>query len=165
MQIKVVQASSPKANNVQVLYKPQLDVEDFISRANNAAVSLYTITHLCATLFGGTRIQRDIANKLVAVAGALSSLRRFLDESLVSAAHVKVLAEQIESCRPVLAKINMSVQTLHDHADLTSGNTRFPGYFNAFMKGEDVEPQRILDECFHAILRVRFTLRPRGNML
>jgi hypothetical protein len=159
MQIKV--HSSSKDNHVQALRKLRLDIESFVARTNSAAVSLYAITQLCTSLFGGARDQRDIAKKLMAVASALLSLREMLDDVLlVTAAHAELLAEQMEKCSPVLMKVEETVQTLHD---LGPVDARLPGYFNTFMKGEEIEPQRALDACFHAILKVRLTAKSRGE--
>jgi hypothetical protein len=160
MQIKVLNSSS-KDNHAQALYRLCLDIESFVTRANNAAASLYAITQLCTSMFGGARDQRDIAKKLMAVAGALSSLREMLDDALLmTAAHVELLAEQMEKCTPFLAKVEETVQTLHD---LGPVDARLPGYFNTFMKGEEIEPQKVLDACFHAILKVRLTAGSRGE--
>jgi hypothetical protein len=164
MRIKV-QTLGFVGKHAQALRKLGNDVEVFVEKANNAAVSLYAITQLCTSLFGGARVQCEIAKKLMAVAGALSSLCAMLDISLLSTAHVELLVEQMEMCRPILTKIDVAVKTLHDHVDLGSVDGRLSGYFNAFMKGEDVEPQRILEACFRAILRVRLTAGSRGEEL
>ena len=48
------------------------DVEEFKVKAFHAAISMYSISHICTSLYGNRKSQRDIAGTLMAIVGALS---------------------------------------------------------------------------------------------
>jgi hypothetical protein len=142
------------------------DIQTFTVDANTAVLSLYSISQICWSNFGSGEIQRDLAGKLMAVVGALSSLRETINATpkrcLLSPSNVETLTQSIERCELIVHRIEEAVQKLDKHlAAQPEKNRRIrpPGMYNAFNSGEDREPTRILTDCFCAIMHAIVTAR------
>jgi hypothetical protein len=162
MQIKT-QYSTAGDDEMSGRRKLRHEVAEFIDDANDAAVALYTLSCICTSLFASGRIQRELASKIMAVSGALSMLSALSNStpeiSLLYPDDLELLSNSIDSCKHILHKIMTAVRTLDDslaEESLPEGS-KAPAKFNAFNKGEDVGPLRILDNCFHVVTRLIVT--------
>jgi hypothetical protein len=141
------------------------DINDFAAKAKHAALSLYTISYFCCSLFGSGGLQRDIAGRLMAVAGGLSSLSSALDGphevSPLSPRDVERLSDNMQACEPILTTVASALQTLDKHlnSDQHSAGLGIPAKFNAFNKGEEVEPLRILTKCCDVVIKATMIAR------
>lgn len=109
MQIKV-KFSAATEDSTENLHMLQCHIDNLMARATDAAVLLYTISDTCTSFQSSGQIQREIAIKLKTVVDALTSLARSLNiaprRSLLSPEDVKLLAESIENCTPVLNNVS-----------------------------------------------------------
>jgi hypothetical protein len=142
------------------------DIHAFTATANHAVVSLYAISQICWSNFGSRDIQCDLAGKLMAIVGALSSLHKIIDAtpelSVLSASGVEILTQNINKCEPIVHRIGAAVQKLDEYlAAQPEKNTRIqpPGLYNAFNPGEEKEPTSLLSECFLAIMHATVTAK------
>jgi hypothetical protein len=147
------------------------NIHAFTATANHAVVSLYAISQICWSNFGSGDIQRDLAGKLMAIVGALSSLHEILDAtpelSLLSASDVEILTQIITKCGPIIHINEAAIQKLDDYlAAQTEKNTRIqsPGLYNAFNPGEEKEPTSLLSECFLAIMHAIVTAKAESPL-
>jgi hypothetical protein len=143
-----------------------LDIHAFTATANRAVVSLYAISQICWSNFGSTEIQHDLASKLMAVVGALSSLCGIIDATagrcLLSASDVEILTQGVSKCEPIVRRIEVAVHKLDGHLGAQpEKDTRMQptGFYNAFNPGEEKEPASILSGCFLAIMRAVVTAK------
>jgi hypothetical protein len=142
------------------------DIHAFATTAARAAVSLYAISQICWSNFGSGDIQRDLAGKLMAVVGALSSLRLLLDGTpeltLLSSSDVDVLIQNVNKCEPIVHKIEAAVKKLDEYLMAQpEKNTRIqpPGLYNAFNPGGEIGPETIPSECFLAVMHAIVTAK------
>jgi hypothetical protein len=143
-------------------------IHAFTATADRAVVSLYAISQICWSNFGSGDIQRDLAGKLMAVVGALSSLRLLLDGTpeltLLSSSDVDILIQHVNKCEPIVHKIEAAVQKLDEYlVAQPEKNTRIqpPGLYNAFNPGSEIGPENTLSECFLAIMHATVTAKAK----
>lgn len=131
----------------------------FVSEANDAAVALYTITQLCSSLFGSTAIQRDVAHKLLHIAGVLSSLLATSKLDALPDVIKLQLSVHIERCQPLLQRIDAAVDKLHAHYELSERRReKVSASFVAIGREMEREVADILELFFRLTLRVRLGL-------
>lgn len=62
---------------------------------------------------------------------------------------IELISESMKQCKPTLNNITISVQRLHDYLISCGQLSRPPAKFNAFNKGEEMEPRGLLSDSFH----------------
>jgi hypothetical protein len=128
-------------------------------------VALYTISCICTSLFASGRIQRELASKIMAVSGALSMLSALLsstsETSLLYPDDLELLSNSVDTCKPIVTKAvgaSMALDKFLVNESLLEG-LKAPAKFNAFNKGEEVDPLRTLDDCFRVVMKLIMTAR------
>jgi hypothetical protein len=143
----------------------RFDIDNFVVNATDAACSLYTISDACASFQSSRLTQRQIAITITTVVGALTLLTRTLDvapkRSLLSPEDVQHLSRCLQNCAPIFENITDAVSRLDEHLGrhMLVGDSRAPPSYNAFREGQDVEPQRLLTECFREATRIGIAAR------
>jgi hypothetical protein len=143
----------------------RFDIDNFIVSATDAARSLYTISDVCASFQSSRLIQRQVAIALTTVLGALTLLTRTMEAapngSLLDSKDVTHLSRCLQNCSPIFELITDAVMRLDEHLGrhMLVGDSRAPPSYNAFREGQDVEPQRLLTECFREATRMGIAAR------
>jgi hypothetical protein len=128
------------------------DLEDFTKRARNTAMALCSTTDTCTSLFGDKASQREVASKLYAVVGALTSLQEIAclspEQCLLTEQEEKTLLDWLARCETILRAIDGEEE--HLDTDAVSDDVRFE---------EKNESQHILDLCLEAITGIAMGVR------
>lgn len=128
----------------------------FVGEANDAAIALYTITQLSPSMFGSRGIQRDIAHKFLRVAGVVSSLLATCHLDALPDAVRQQLNAHIERCQPVLHKIDLAVQKLHEHYEPWARRCdTMASSAGAFEGNLEREVADVLEQFFRLAMMVR----------
>jgi hypothetical protein len=141
------------------------EINAFANRAEDAATSLYAISYYCCSLFGSGALQRDIASRLIGVAGALTFLSGFIDDDqfaspLLSPREMEIVSENVLACEAVVVKVTAAMKKLEEYLKSEPGMSMgVPAKFNAFNKGEEVEALRILTHCCDVVIKATMIAR------
>ncbi|KAL5115972.1 hypothetical protein ACEQ8H_006089 [Pleosporales sp. CAS-2024a] len=135
------------------------EITAFTDKANDAAITLFTISSICHSVLQSAQSQREVASKLMAVSGALTSFRVLLCSTsykpVLREHDLRHLSQSIQSCEPALQTIMKSTRILNEflvHCPIPKGS-KVPGVFNMFNKSEEVASLSMLDNCFHRVMR------------
>lgn len=117
------------------------------------------------SLFGAGKLQRDIASNFMAISTLLTMLSVLIDlesETAVLYPHdVELFSKSIDICRPLVHKITTSTQRLDSHLanEPRPVSVGAQARFNAFNKGEEEGPLRILEYCLRVLMGMIMTAR------
>jgi hypothetical protein len=139
------------------------EINAFANRAEDASTSLYAISYYCCSLFGSGALQRDIASRLIGVAGALTFLSSFVDDDqfatpLLSPGDMEIVSENVLVCESIVVRVEAAMKTLEECLKSDSHES-VPAKFNAFNKGEEVEPLRVLTHCCDVVIKATMIAR------
>ena len=143
-----------EAQSLGSLDKLYSDVNDFITRGRNAALSLSTNGHAGASLSETDVSLREIAYALYDVTGVVSSLHdlwTLTDASSIDKIEISILSNSLRSCSRVLDDIDATMKRDNERLPVNSsdrGQNRGPRTSTA---EEKAEAKRVLYACFHAV--------------
>lgn len=164
MRVKMSSATAP-ANTMNTMTPfwankaLRRSLHTFVKGANDAAIALYTVYQLCSApydLFGTAGLQRDIAHRFLRIAGVLSSVLSSCDLDALPDEVKSHLNAHVESCQPLLQKVDEAVERLHAHYTLSDRrDKKVAPSFAAFGRDVDRDVVRSLDDFFDFALSVR----------
>lgn len=169
--LTTMQIPPPKQNNLHhthiqppTLRKFHHEISSFSHHAEDAATSLYAISYYCSSLFGSGALQRDIASRLIGVAGALTFLGSFVDDDqhvtpLLSIRDLETVSENVGACEVLVVRIREAMKRLEEFLGYEKGTVGIPAKFNAFNKGEEGEALGVLKRCCDVVIKATMIAR------
>jgi hypothetical protein len=143
-----------EAQRLGSLDKLYSDINGFITRGRNAALSLSTSSHTGASLSETDVPRREIAHAFYAVTGVVSSLHdlwTLTDALSIDKIEISIVSNSLRSCSRVLDDIDATMKLDNERLPGKSpdrGQHRGPRTFTA---EEKAEAKRVLYACFHTI--------------
>ncbi|KAF1852188.1 uncharacterized protein K460DRAFT_392305 [Cucurbitaria berberidis CBS 394.84] len=146
------------------LHRLRRNVDVFIVRARDAAVSLYTISHFHDYDVSARASQCDIASRLFAVVGAVSSLSTHLSapqHPLLDAQNVEILSNCIVACTFVLECIDIALKSADEifKPGSTLRRSAAGRRILAFTPDAAIDAQDALQSCFHIVTKMTIAAR------
>jgi hypothetical protein len=155
-EVQVLMAMSELAESQRLAALDKLcsDIDVFVTRGRNAALSLYTSSDAGAPSTTSNEPSREISHALYAVTGVVSSLRELWTSTegpSFSKVEVNILSNSLRLCAPILEKIDTAVKLDNEKLPGESSDKGPHRISKAFAAGGVGETKHILHACFHTV--------------